>query len=250
MPKGHTGLRVLGGMDCQSIQHCEPAIDAAGNSRWIRREEDTMKPVIVRSLILTVGVLLLALTPYGEPLAQLSISPPLGCTEPSGGYCVTGGCNACTGTTCYTGVSGSLTVSVYDGLYCGDDYCPEDPCDNPETLSARGSVSMTGIGQWVDTAVVCQGIFQCANPGIGCGRCESVGLNWQDSSATLEPLECEFSWAGEYQYHIWAVDLDATECPDDCDDTDDNACNVNGDCNACSSNGYAHAASCCVTIPS
>jgi len=209
-----------------------------------------MRPIIVRSLILIVGVLLLALTPSSEPLAQLSISPPLGCTEPSGGSCVTGGCDACTGTTCYTGTSGSLTVSVDDGLYCGNDYCPENDCDNPETLSATGKVTGTGIGNWEIKAVVCQGIFQCANPGIGCGRCELVELDYNAPYEVLSEIECEISWDGDYQYHIWAVDLDETECPDHCDDTDDNACNVNGDCNACILNGYAHAASCCVTIPS
>jgi len=207
-----------------------------------------MKSLIVRSVILAIGVLLLALTPYGEPLAQLSISPPLGCVEDSGG-CATSGCDECVGTTCYWGAGGSLTVSVDDGLYCGDVYCPEVDCDNPETLSATGKVTGSGISNWSTTAVVCQGIFQCANPGIGCGRCETVDLDSGDSFEVLEPLECEFSWAGEYQYHIWAVSLDDTECPDDCDDTDDNACNVNGDCNACTLNSYAHAASCCVTIP-
>jgi hypothetical protein len=209
-----------------------------------------MKSLIVRSLVLFIGVLLLALTPYGEPLAQLSISPPLGCTEPSGGSCVTGGCDACTGTTCIRSVSGSLTVSVEDGLNCGNDYCPESDCDNPETLSATGRVTGTGVGSWEIAAVVCQGIFQCANPGIGCGRCERVDLDNNDPYQDLGEIECEISWDGDYQYHIWAVELDETECPDDCEDTDDNACNVNGDCNACLLNGYAHAASCCVTISS
>jgi len=207
-----------------------------------------MRPIIVRSLILIVGVLLLALTPTGETLAQLSILPPLGCVEDSGG-CATGGCDACTGTYCSWGAGGTLTVSVDDGLYCGEDLCPEDDCDNPETLSATGKVTMSKIGTWDEEVVVCQGIFQCANPGIGCGRCEKVRLTSSSTFDVLVPLECEFSWAGEYQYHIWAVYLDKTECPDDCDDTDDNACNVNGDCNACTLNGYAHAASCCVTIP-
>jgi len=211
-----------------------------------------MKSLTVRSLILVMGVVLLALIPAGQPLAQLSISPPLGCAEPSGGVCVTGGCEECVGSTCYWSngfQSGSLTVSVHSGLYCGEDECPEEDCDNPETLSARGSVTMTGAGTWDEPTVVCEGIFLCSNPGIGCGRCTNLDVDNNDSPVTLDLLECEVSWAGQWQYHIWAIHLDETECLNGCDDTDDNACNINGDCNACVS-GYAHAASCCVNIPS
>jgi hypothetical protein len=215
-----------------------------------------MKPLIVRSLILTVGVLLLALTPSGEPLAQLSISPPLGCVEDSGG-CSTGGCEACDGTTClwtdglYTR---RLAVSVEDGLYCTDDYCPQSDCDNPELLGGTGRVTMTEVGQnpdeWDNEVIVCEFIALCSNPGIGCGQCSQVTLDETTSSKTLTPLQCEVSWAGEYQYHIWAVVLDETECPLGCDENDDNACNVSGDCNACNQGAYAHAASCCGTVPS
>jgi len=219
--------------------------------------EETMKSLIVRSLILTVGVLLLALTPSGEALAQLSIYPPLGCAEPSGGVCVTGGCDECVGDDCdwSNGTQwGELSVSVEDGLYCGDDYCPEEDCDNPETLSASGRVTMTKTfgspDTWSEKVSVCEAIALCSNPSIACVRCTNRTLTNASPTYALPALECEVSWAGEWQYHIWTVHLDLTECEDGCDDTDDNACNVNSDCNACDLNGYGHAASCCVTIPS
>jgi len=215
-----------------------------------------MKPTIVRSLIATIGVLLLALTPTGEALAQLSIAPPLGCAEPSGGVCVTGGCDECVGDACdwSNGLQwGELTASVEDGLYCEDDYCPEEDCDNPVTLYAWGKVTMTktlGFGNFNEEVVVCEGIFLCSNPSIACVRCSNATLTTGDPTYEPGRLECEVSWDGQWQYHIWTMHLDLTECEEGCDDTDDNACNVSGDCNACSLNGYGHAASCCVTVSS
>jgi len=215
-----------------------------------------MKSLIVRSLILAMGVVLLALIPASRPLAQLSISPPLGCTEDSASGCVTGGCEECVGTNCLWGSTywRVLSVSVEDGLYCGDVECPEEDCDNPETLSASGKVTMVEYGvnpdTWENEVIVCEAIALCSNPGLGCGRCTQWTLDETDYFEELDPLECEVSWAGDWQYHIWAIVLDENECLPGCDDTDDNACNVSGDCNDCYLNQYAHAASCCVTIPS
>jgi hypothetical protein len=215
-----------------------------------------VRSLIVRSLILVVGVLLLALTPYGEPLAQLSTSPPMGCTEPSGGTCVIGGCEECDGPECswsINGDSGGLVATVESGLYCTDEYCPTSECDNPELLSASGKVTMTrtsGNNGWDADVVVCEAIALCSNPGLGCGRCRVVELSGGSSdSYTTTDLECEVEWAGDWQYHIWAMVVDLSVCTDECAEEDENICSPLSDCNDCLLQGYAHAASCCGEVP-
>jgi len=213
-----------------------------------------MRLLKVRSLVLIIGVLLLALTPTGEALAQLSVYPPMGCTEDSAGECVTGGCEACEGPECtWIGVgSRTLSASVETGLYCGDDYCPEDDCDNPETLYASGKVHIEATAPppgWSHYVIVCEAIALCSNPGIACVRCNEYEMDTSTTDVEPGTLECEVSWDGDWQYHIWAVILDESECPDGCDENDANVCSPVSDCNECYQDSYAHAASCCISIP-
>lgn len=208
---------------------------------------------------IAVAAMLFVVVPAQVAHAQLSIDPPLGCASPSDGDCASGGCDACEGSTCGF-VSGievfTLSASIEEGLSCDgtmNDECVDTGCDDPDTLRAKGSVTMTqlqGGTPWSHDVIVCEASFLCSNPTEACVRCTDKTLTDTAPTFTTLDLECDDIEhdSGQWQYQIWAVVLDGSACPSGCDSTTENACDPDSDCNACSNKGFAHAASCCLTL--
>lgn len=132
------------------------------------------------------------------------------------------------------------------------DTCQTD-CTNTDTLRATGSVTLArtyGNQSWSERVAVCEGIFLCSNPTSACVRCSEYTLSGSATPHTeiLPEFVCEDAPDGQWQYMIWAVVLDTTECPSECDQGDQHACDPDSDCNACYNKEFALAGSCCITI--